>query len=44
MTETLELIRVEAEDKMGKAIKYLEYELSHLRAGRDTRCCLTVLP
>ncbi|HHV00411.1 MAG TPA: ribosome recycling factor [Bacteroidales bacterium] len=36
MTETLELIRVEAEDKMGKAIKYLEYELSHLRAGRAT--------
>ena len=34
MTEELELIRDEAEDKMDKAIKHLEYELSHLRAGR----------
>ena len=34
MTEELELIRDEAEEKMEKAIKHLEYELSHLRAGR----------
>jgi ribosome recycling factor len=34
MTEELELIRLEAEEKMDKAIKHLEYELSHLRAGR----------
>lgn len=34
MSEELELIRDEAEEKMEKAIKHLEYELSHLRAGR----------
>ncbi len=34
MTEELELIRDEAEERMDKAIKHLEYELSHLRAGR----------
>ena len=34
MTEELELIRDEAEERMEKAIKHLEYELSHLRAGR----------
>jgi len=34
MTDELELIRLEAEEKMDKAIKHLEYELSHLRAGR----------
>ncbi|MEZ4997404.1 MAG: ribosome recycling factor, partial [Bacteroidales bacterium] len=34
MTEELELIRDEAEEKMEKAVKHLEYELSHLRAGR----------
>jgi ribosome recycling factor len=35
MTDELELIKDEAEEKMEKAIKHLEYELSHLRAGRD---------
>lgn len=34
MSEELELIRDEAEEKMEKAVKHLEYELSHLRAGR----------
>ncbi len=34
MTEELELIREEADDRMEKAIKHLEYQLSHLRAGR----------
>jgi len=34
MTDELELIKDEAEEKMEKAIKHLEYELSHLRAGR----------
>lgn len=34
MTDELELIKEEAEEKMDKAIKHLEYELSHLRAGR----------
>lgn len=34
MTDELELIKDEAEEKMDKAIKHLEYELSHLRAGR----------
>jgi len=34
MSEELELIRDEAEERMEKAIKHLEYELSHLRAGR----------
>lgn len=34
MTDELELIKEEAEEKMEKAIKHLEYELSHLRAGR----------
>ncbi len=34
MTEELELIREEAGDRMEKAIKHLEYQLSHLRAGR----------
>jgi len=34
MTEELDLITMEAEEKMDKAIKHLEYELSHLRAGR----------
>jgi len=34
MTDELELIKDEAEDRMDKAIKHLEYELSHLRAGR----------
>lgn len=34
MTEELELITLEAEEKMEKAIRHLEYELSHLRAGR----------
>jgi len=34
MTDELELIKDEAEEKMEKAIKHLEYELSHLSAGR----------
>jgi len=34
MSEELELISDEAEERMEKAIKHLEYELSHLRAGR----------
>jgi ribosome recycling factor len=34
MTDELELIKDEAEERMDKAIKHLEYELSHLRAGR----------
>jgi len=34
MTDELELIKDEADDRMDKAIKHLEYELSHLRAGR----------
>lgn len=34
MSEELELIRDEADEKMEKAVKHLEYELSHLRAGR----------
>ena len=34
MTDELELLTGEAEEKMDKAIKHLEYELSHLRAGR----------
>jgi ribosome recycling factor len=34
MTDELELIKDEAEERMEKAIKHLEYELSHLRAGR----------
>ena len=34
MTDELELIKEEAQEKMDKAIKHLEYELSHLRAGR----------
>lgn len=34
MTDELELISDEAQEKMDKAIKHLEYELSHLRAGR----------
>lgn len=34
MTEELELFRDEAEERMDKAVQHLEYELSHLRAGR----------
>jgi len=34
MTDELELIKDEAEDKMEKAIIHLEYELSHLSDGR----------
>ena len=34
MTDELEIITGEAEERMEKAIKHLEYELSHLRAGR----------
>ena len=34
MTDELELLLDEATEKMDKAIKHLEYELSHLRAGR----------
>ena len=34
MTDELELIKDEADERMDKAIKHLEYELSHLRAGR----------
>jgi len=34
MTDELELTKDEAEERMDKAIKHLEYELSHLRAGR----------
>jgi ribosome recycling factor len=34
MTDELELIKDEAEERMEKAIKHFEYELSHLRAGR----------
>jgi ribosome recycling factor len=34
MTEELELIRDEAEEKMEKAVYHLEDELSHLRAAR----------
>jgi ribosome recycling factor len=34
MTDELELIRDEADERMEKSIKHLEYELSHLRAGR----------
>ncbi len=34
MTDELELIRDEADERMEKSIRHLEYELSHLRAGR----------
>ncbi len=34
MTDELELLLDEATEKMEKAIKHLEHELSHLRAGR----------
>lgn len=34
MTDELELIRDEADERMDKSIRHLEYELSHLRAGR----------
>jgi len=34
MTDELELIRDEADERMDKAVNHLEYELSHLRAGR----------
>jgi ribosome recycling factor len=34
MTDELELIRYEADERMDKSIRHLEYELSHLRAGR----------
>ncbi len=34
MTDELELTKDEADERMDKAIKHLEYELSHLRAGR----------
>lgn len=34
MTDELELLLDEATEKMDKAIKHLDYELSHLRAGR----------
>lgn len=34
MTDVLELIKNEGEEKMEKAIGHLEWELSHLRAGR----------
>jgi len=34
MTDELELIKIEADDRMDKSISHLEYELSHLRAGR----------
>lgn len=34
MTDELELLTEEAKDRMDKSIKHLEYELSHMRAGR----------
>lgn len=34
MTDELELLTEEAKERMEKAIKHLEYELSHMRAGR----------
>lgn len=34
MTDELELLAEEAKDRMDKSIKHLEYELSHMRAGR----------
>jgi len=34
MTDELELIRDEADERMDKSIRHLEYELSRLRAGR----------
>ena len=34
MTDELELLTEETKDRMEKAIKHLEYELSHMRAGR----------
>jgi ribosome recycling factor len=34
MTDELELIKDEADERMDKSINHLEYELSHLRAGR----------